>query len=573
MAFAAAKKTISDGNRPKKAAFIKKRFLIALMVVLCPIVCYISRQNLSMAIVAMVDEDGDGAAVGRDGSAASNNSMLPPDLTEPQHVQSATNKFNTCPAPTELDESGNVTTRAKSYGPKYNWSQSQRSLPFEAFFWTYVLFQIPCARIAEKLGAKWILATATVGSSLLSIISPWAASLDSLALAAVRASMGVVQTALFPACYVILTKWLPPRERSQVLPIVMVGSYVGSIISSSSTGFFSEQEQFGWPYAFYLPAVLCAVWSLVWFYSGTSEPRQHSTISLEELEFIEASVAASAKGLDERVVDEESKNCISWPKLLKSQHVWAMNAAMFASNWSFTIVLLLLPSYLNSVLHIPPFKNGMINSVIYILYCITSPLVGSCSTIMIETRPFGMSRLNIRKLFESVALFGQAVCFVALPLIGCNTTLVLGVLFGQIVLFSFCNGGEVQIPSELSVNFAGTIYAIGNCIGSTTGFIVPRVHSWIVSNPRDQDLWNVYFYLAAFVSALGGLIFVVFGKNDMQDFSRSAKKLEHERPICKVKRGTLSHPFADVYLDRNAEAKSWRKIDIDNASGWLGATN
>lgn len=527
---------ISDYDRPKKASLVKQRYLIALMATLCPVVCYIGRQNLSLAITAMVRN--------------------PQDTQQPQTNTTTTSSTGpgdiggACPRPTTLTDDGHTVELAEaSYGPKYDWGP-ERSLVLGAFYWTYVFFQIPGARLAESLGAKWILATAVIGTCFLSILSPLAASLSVWGLFLARLLMGVCQAALYPACYALYSHWLPPTERSLMLPWLGAGAYIGSILTFSATGYFIEQERYGWEYAFYLPSVICAIWSAVWVYMATSEPRQHSAISLEEIEYIESRM--EVKPIEEGQSKQRShqeKKPISWKKLFTSQHIWAMMVAFFASNWSFTTVLLFLPTYLRDILHVSPTENGLINSVVYFLYIVTSPLVGAVSTMMIESRPCGMSRLTIRKLFQGVALFGQGLLFLALPWVGCDSLTVKGMFFAMIILYSFVNGGEVQIPSEMSVDFAGTIYAIGNCVGSSTGFILPAVNGIMVEAYRDDSpyllraCWNSYFYLTAGVSITGGIIFCLFGRNDLQDFSYTDSSVsESQFDISKGSAFNLEEP-------------------------------
>uniref|UniRef100_A0A6G1SLM3 Sialin n=1 Tax=Aceria tosichella TaxID=561515 RepID=A0A6G1SLM3_9ACAR len=620
-----------ERDRPKKASFIKVRLMIAVLATLCPVVCYISRQNLPFAIVSMVDEPITGSTTtnehlkqhqdaGRqDGPVITNKSPIVPDsimgddlglladqdnnnnrnhnkepatfdlrnsrrlngtyglnikttstTTSPTTTSSALKPpFNsnnneagqsssvvdlkdTCPEPVITDESGKTVTLAKTktYGPKYSWTQDDKGYLLGAFFYTYVIFQIPGARLAERVGAKWILATASLGSAVLSFVAPWAAGIHVHLFSLVRLLMGMFQAALYPACFTLYSKWLPPNERSQGLPLLCVGAYVGSIIASGLTGYFSEQERFGWEYSFYVPGVLCLLWSVAWIWYGSNEPRDHKYISIEELQSIEMRMeisslqldranqrghnnqrSSSIEGLERGAVDMDTrasatslsngaaKKDISWMKLVKSQSIWAMMAAFFASNWSFTIVLLLMPTYLNNILRVSPMQNGIINSIIYVIYCICSPLVGAGSTMMVETRACGFTRLGIRKLFQGTALLGQAVCFVAIAWIGCDGAFVFAILYIQIVFFSLVNGGEVQLPSEISVDFSGTIYAIGNCVGSSTGFIVPFVFSQIVTDPYSRSHWDTYFYTAAVITALGATIFLIFGQNKMQDFS------------------------------------------------------
>lgn len=503
-------------NQPKESSCINVRLLIGLLTALCPVICYMSRQNLSIALVSMVIDDSEYATSGTE-----SNPM--PDVNRSSY-EAATGIRNDSDLsePSSPIDSNQSQRRGISYGPKYNWTRSEKSIIFETFFWTYVVFQIPAARLAEVVGAKWVLGIAGMGSALISFLSPWVASINVYLLALVRALMGVAQTALYPACYVIYTRWLPPTERSQALPVLGAGSYIGSIITSTATGYFSEQPSLGWEYAFYMPGVVCTIWALLWALLTSSEPREHQFISLDELEYIESK-------MEVKRADNESKKSPDWHKILTSRQVIAMVISYFASNWAFSITLLLIPSYLSYVLGMSPLKNGLLNSMIYIIFCISSPIVGAVSTLMIRKSTFGLSSRQVRKLFQMTALFGQTFCFMALTFVGgSHDDLVLIILFAQTILYSFTSGGEVQLPSEISVEFTGTIYALGNCVGSSTGFIVPRAYSLIVSQPHERSQWNVYFYLTALITLLGGLVFMIFGSNDREDF---AKKEANSFPL------------------------------------------
>lgn len=125
----------------------------------------------------------------------------------------------------------------------------------------------------------------------------------------------------------------------------------------------------------------------------------------------------------------------------------------------------------------------------------------------------------------------------------------------------FTSGGEVQLPTELSVDFAGTIYAIGNCVGSSTGFIVPLVHSQIVRNELSRGQWEMYFYLAALISTLGGLIFILFGQNELQDFSKSLAD-DSQANIFKRKPGL----GGDLSINMELDIGSYRRTSNDTGN-------
>lgn len=259
--------------------------------------------------------------------------------------QDAFSSYDTCPTP---QTNGTDKANQLTYGPKYDWSQNDAGDVQAAFFWTYVFCQIPAARLAEIVGAKWVMAVAGIGSAVLSLLSPLAADFHLYAFILIRLLMGVCQTAIYPAGYILYTKWLPPMERSQALPILYVGAYIGSIISSTGAGYLCQVEP-GWPLVFYISGAICAVWGVVWILLAASEPRLHKFISIQEIDYIESNM--------EQTGDEQNtiRKDPSWKKILTNVPVWAMISTFFSANWSFSIVMLLLPTYLNSILYIPTF--------------------------------------------------------------------------------------------------------------------------------------------------------------------------------------------------------------------------
>lgn len=560
-----------SANKTSSCANGRIRLLIVIITTLCPTVCYMSRANLSLAIVAMVEDPittklfMDVPPIQQPGNVSlplpnisSTESKIlnvddnNVDYTKPRveasivKTQSANSKL----AEDDDDKDKDKDNTSKKYGPKYSWSEFEKGLVKGAFFLSYVIFQIPIARFAEIIGAKWILATATLGSCILSFLTPLAASCSATMVVVLRLAMGSCQTALYPAAYILYCKWLPRTERSIALPILNAAAYLGMIVSGITTGYLCQNEAYGWEYAFYLSGCICGLWSLAWILIGSSTPALNKYIGSTELCFIESELkieklsshdgdtmplkatklVTNDKSIDiAKLGDGDNDDCaddrlkpISWSKLLASESVWALIYAFFGSNWSLSLVLLNIPTYLNSVIHISTLNNGLITACIYGLYCICCAPVGTISTMMVETRAFGLNQLQVRKLFQSIALFGQALCYISLPFFS-DVKSVLCLLILQVFLSSFINGGEVQLPTELSPQYSGTIFALCNSVGSSTGFILPVIQSFLVKDEKNEQQWASFFYLTALVMTFTGSVFLIFGKNSYIDFSKDEK--------------------------------------------------
>lgn len=66
----------------------------------------------------------------------------------------------------------------------------------------------------------------------------------------------------------------------------MVGGAIGTVVTWPLAGALIEQV--GWDFGFYVPAILVAILSLVWFFVTYDSPSRHPTILLEEKEYIES---------------------------------------------------------------------------------------------------------------------------------------------------------------------------------------------------------------------------------------------------------------------------------------------
>lgn len=514
--------------------FLPLRLLVVTMTIMCTSFCYIGRQNISLAIIGMTQTKKNGSEIPFDNETTTeatetmatiagialnqllgtnNTTNFTSTTTTPSllNIPTTTNQPNFSTIDPLITPLLTAEPNQQNYGPRYNWEGSR---VLGAFFWTYVLCQIPGGRMGEIIGPKWILFTAGLGTAILSGLSPLAASFEATgdwSFFFIRLLMGVCQAALFPACYTILTNWLPIRERQLALPVMNLSAYFGSILAMIETSYFMTSPQFGWPYAFYLPALLCLMWSCVWIFLGTSKPEEHSCITKRELEYIE-----THKG------DVKSTtNALDWCKLFKSTQVWAVIVAFFGSNWSFNLMLQMLPSYLSYYQGIDPSQNANINIYMYIIYCVSAPLIGTASSYLITKRTCGLSSRAVRVIFQSISVWGQAICFIILVQLGNQKSLVLATLYIQMLSYSFVNGGEVHLPTEISAEFGGTIYAIANSFGSACGFIIPSVLDFIVSDKTNVDQWNTFLYVAAGVSFVGNLVFVFLAGNEPEDLSKS----------------------------------------------------
>lgn len=92
---------------------------------------------------------------------------------------------------------------------------------------------------------------------------------------------------MYPALHNLISKWAPPVERGKFISSLLGGTF-GTVITWPLSGILVEN--LGWVYAFYVPAVITIILTIVWYMIVYDTPAQHPRISTEEREHIEKSL-------------------------------------------------------------------------------------------------------------------------------------------------------------------------------------------------------------------------------------------------------------------------------------------
>ena len=174
--------------------------------------------------------------------------------------------------------------------------------------------------------------------------------------------MGACQGALFPAVYVLLCEWLPPKERSKWLPYPSAFSRFGTIVMNLSVPFI--MLNYDWETVFYVSGVITLMWCVLFVIFGSNSPSQSYWISKEELMFIESrmeprvgtltqqptSMTASGFTINESANETLSRPSVSWFKIATNKALLILSFVMFTSEWSNMLLLVKLPGFLKPVL-------------------------------------------------------------------------------------------------------------------------------------------------------------------------------------------------------------------------------
>jgi ACS family tartrate transporter-like MFS transporter len=128
----------------------------------------------------------------------------------------------------------NVSIAALTMNKALGLSATTYGLAAGAFFWSYVLFQVPSSAILTRLGARrWLGVTMVVwGICSAGTALVW----DAQSFVAMRFLLGVAESGFFPGVAWFMTRWFPSRHRGRAMGVFYAFGASASVIGGPLSG-------------------------------------------------------------------------------------------------------------------------------------------------------------------------------------------------------------------------------------------------------------------------------------------------------------------------------------------------
>ncbi|XP_076438776.1 sialin-like [Babylonia areolata] len=467
---------------------------------------YCQRVSLSVALLAMV------------------NSSQSADLDSASASASASLEC--------LDHSDNTTTNSTG---EFQWDEETQGLILGAFYYGYIVTQVPAGWLAERTGAKRLLALGCLLTSVLTLLTPAAARFGGTSfLVAVRVMQGLGQGVVVPAMYAMWAEWAPVYERSILSCLTHAGGEMGTVSAMSVSGVLCK-EGFagGWPSVFYVFGALGCLWVICWTALIHDSPAQHPRISAAERHNIESSI-----GRRERL-------STPWRALASSPAVWAVTIAHFSFNWVFYCMVNCLPTYLKEILHFHMAQAGFLSGVPHLVLLLTE-VPFSLVADFIRGRRY-LSTGATRKLFYTVGCVLQAALMVGTGYTGCSPTLAVGLVTLGVGSAGFTVPGFSANHLDIAPRFAGTLGGITNTVATIPGFLAPAVVGILTNDNQTLGQWRIVFFITAAISLSSVPLFLLLGKGEEQSWAAAPERVYTPLPSSRTNAGHASEDINDSH--------------------------
>lgn len=375
----------------------------------------------------------------------------------------------------------NISVAAIAMKDVFGWTETQKGFVLSSFFVGYILLQVVSAMLANKYGGKLLLGFAVIWWSIFTILTPAAAEISIGALIAARIALGLGEAAVFPGCINLIGRWVPASQRSRAVALIVSGLSLGTVVALPLTGYLVRE--YGWPMPFYIFGVVGLVWAVVWFPvvgNGRSEPED---------------------------VNPNGLRTIPWAALVRTPAVWAIIVNHFCHNWVLYVLLAWLPSYLKATFGVSLATAGVLSAAPAFTGFLTANFAGALADRMIAN---GTSRTFVRRLMQSIGLFGAASFLLLVPFAGSLTVGVL-LMCGSAGSLGFVAAGSSSNSFDIAPRYADIIWGISNTFATVPGIVGVAATGWLVERTGS---YASAFVLTAALAITGGVVFLVIGSGE-----------------------------------------------------------
>lgn len=224
-------------------------------------------------------------------------------------------------------------------------TDTQLGYVFSAFTLAYALFEVPGGWLADRFGARLMLARIVVWWSAMTILTGAATGFGSLL--AVRFLFGMGEAGLLPTLARAFRMWLPPTESGRAFGLtVMAGAVAGALSQPLVAGMLQFMS---WRWSFVVFGAVGILWVGLWLRLFYERPEDHPKVNSAELRYIGART-------------DTGEHKFVWAAL-RDPSVVALCGMYFLVIYGWYFFLTWLPTYLMDERHFPLVQAGYLSAL------------------------------------------------------------------------------------------------------------------------------------------------------------------------------------------------------------------
>jgi MFS family permease len=335
---------------------------------------------------------------------------------------------------------GNLATAAPLIQDQLQLSATHLGVLSSAFYYGYVFAMAPLGWLAERFGAKRILAIGVGLWSVATLLTGLASTFPTLL--ACRVLLGIGESAVFPCASKLFAQSLGVGELGLANGIMSFGYLLGPAVGTLLGGLL--MSAFGWRPVFILFGAVSALW--LWPWSRVVVPAVAPS----------ATVAPTQPPMG---------------AILRQRALWGAAVGLFAANYTFYFILAWLPFYLVKARGFSIESMSWTASWAYLLNAVSALALGWLTDRWVRR---GRNASWVYKGIMGINHVAGIGCMAAMVLLPGSASIVA--LFVYEIMAGLASPGIFAIPQIIAgPTAAGRWVGVQNAVGAVAGIVAPTL--------------------------------------------------------------------------------------------------
>jgi MFS transporter, ACS family, tartrate transporter len=188
------------------------------------------------------------------------------------------------------------------------------------FFFGYAFFEVPSNIVLRRVGARLWIARIMITWGVVSALM--AAATGPISFLALRFALGVAEAGFFPGMIYYLTEWFPSAVRARAIAILYIAvpasNAIAAVLSGAILGMDGVFGLKGWQWIFIIEATPAVLFAFVVLWLMTDRPAIATWLKPEEREWLESELAAERSRVEGTGQMTMSRALVDWRVLVLS---------------------------------------------------------------------------------------------------------------------------------------------------------------------------------------------------------------------------------------------------------------
>jgi MFS family permease len=351
----------------------------------------------------------------------------------------------------------NIGTAASEIQKELNLSNTQLGLVFSAFAYPYLLFQVIGGWVGDRFGPRRTLFWCGLIWALSTIMTGFVTGIVTLFIA--RVALGFGEGATFPTATRAMQYWTPAGMRGFAQGLTHSFARLGNALTPPLIA--ALMAWLTWRGSFIALGFVSLVWGVIWVLYFRNEPREHPSITEEEL-----------ASLPPRPVGPRPQ--VPWGPLVR--RMWPVTLTYFCYGWCLWLYLNWLPLFFKNTYSLDIKNSALFASGVFFAGVVGDSVGGILSDHILKRT----GRVRLARLSVIVTGFAGALMSLMPILFTHDITIVAlclssGFFFAEIII-----GPIWSIPMDIAPKYSGTASGLMNSGSALAAIASPLVAGYVI---------------------------------------------------------------------------------------------